>query len=116
MRVPLVGLLQGPGPIARVRVLAGPVGEVGPVRLAVDVGGVRRVADHHRRAAIRVDEYALMADRVPQGREHAHALRDLGVAVEQLAPRSGEVNPLRGDALLLTSALPLTNVHVERTL
>src|SRR5207237_2037274 len=58
-----VYLPQRAGPVATVGILTRPLAEVGLVRLSIDVGGVSRVSDHHRRAVVDVDEDALVANR-----------------------------------------------------
>ena len=94
--------------------LTRPLAEVGLVRLSIDVGGVSRVSDHHRRAVVDVDEDALVANRVPRRGHHAHAVRDLRVAVEQLEARPGEVEPLRRGVILFAGARELRTLDVER--
>src|SRR5438105_8006114 len=108
----LVDFLQRPCPVAPVRVLAGPIREVGLFRVAIYLGRVRRVPDHHRRATIRVDEDALVAGGVAGGGDHAHALGYLGVAVQKLEARPREVEPLRGYRLLLSRAPQLRALDV----
>src|SRR5713101_5438268 len=80
--------------------LAAPVAEVGFLSLTVDVGSVRGVPDHHRATVWRGDD--------------ADALGNLRIAVHQLEPRAGEVEPLRGHGLLAARPFQLGSLNVER--
>src|SRR5207247_8710863 len=62
--------------------------------LGVDVGRVRRIADHHRGSVRGVHEDALVADGMTRCRHHAYAVGDLSSAVEELETRAREVEPL----------------------
>src|SRR5437667_9751482 len=46
-------------PVTAVGVLSRPLGEISLLHVAIDVGRVRRVTDHHRNPVGRVNEYAL---------------------------------------------------------
>src|SRR5437879_4080446 len=94
--------------------LARPGGEVCLLHVAVDIRGVRGVSDHHRYAIAAVDEHALMTDGVPWRRDHADALGDLSVTIQQLEPRPGKVEPLGGHGFLLARAVQLRALDVER--
>src|SRR5260370_16924236 len=94
--------------------LAAPVAEVGFLSLTVDVGSVRGVPDHHRATVRSIDENALMADRVAWRGDDADALGDLRIAVHQLEPRAGEVEPLRGHGLPAARPFQLGSLNLER--
>ena len=71
-----------------------PLAEVGLFAFAIDVRGVRGIADHHRRPIGSIHKDALMADRVPRRRDHPHAVSDQRVSVQQLESGICKVEPL----------------------
>src|SRR4029077_18265524 len=94
--------------------LAAPVAEVGFFYLAVDVGGISGVPDHDRAAVRCVDEDALVADRMARRSDDTHTLGNLRIAVHQLEPRAGEVEPLRGHTLLAARPFQLGPLVEDR--
>src|SRR5438445_4035332 len=94
--------------------LARPWREVCFVSVAVDIGRVRGVSDHHGHPIGPVHVYALMADRVARGGHDADAFRYLTVTVEQLEARAGEIEPLPVGWLLATRAFQLRALDVKR--
>ena len=94
--------------------LPGPLAQIGLLDVAVDVAGVRGVTDHHRFAVVRLDEHALVADRVARRRDDTDSLCDWCVPVEQLVLRAAEVEPLHDRRLLPSRALQLGALDIER--
>src|SRR5436190_8297893 len=82
--------------------------------LGVDVGRVRRIADHHRGSVRGVHEDALVADGMTRCRHHAYAVGDLSIAVEELETRAREVEPL-DRAAIVPRPLHLRALDVERS-
>src|SRR5450759_5331069 len=102
------------GPGALVGVLAAPLREVRLVSIAVDLGGIGGIADHHGTAVGRIDQHALMAGGVPGGRDYANALGHLGVPVDQLEAGAREIEPFSGERFLAARSLQLPPLDVER--